>query len=266
MTRTINDIQQSINTGLQTKLPKLSGSKVAEWQLWTYVVAAAIHAFEIILDLFRREVDDLTARITAGTKLWYAETCYRFQNGHTLVFDKEASRFYYAQDDPDSRIVKVVAVNEGYKTVSIRVAKTDAQGRIVPLSESERKNLSDYFDTLHTTGIPTTIVSTTADTIRYNLEVYYDPSVPSSVVRENVEKALGEFKTSLSFDAKFYAGQLESKVMKVGGVVTVKTLSLEHKTSAGTNYAPVDVMVELAAGFFDYADDNTLTLTSIKSL
>ena len=229
MARTINDIQQSIITDLQTYFPKLSTSKVAEWRLWTYVVAAAIHAFEIILDLFRQEVDELTAKITPGTKLWYAEMCYRFQNGHTLVFDKNTAQFYYEQDDPDSRIVKVVAVNEVYKMISIRVAKTDGEGRIIPLDDSERRNLADYIDTIHTTGIPTTIVSTTADTIRYNLEVYYDPAVPSSVVREQVGQALETFKTSLSFDAVFYAQRLVDAVMHAEGVVTVKVVRLEHK-------------------------------------
>ena len=267
MARTINDIQQSIITDLQTYFPKLSTSKVAEWRLWTYVVAAAIHAFEIILDLFRQEVDELTTKITPGTKLWYAEMCYRFQNGHTLVFDKNTAQFYYEQDDPDSRIVKVVAVNEAYKMISIRVAKTDGEGRIIPLDDSERRNLTDYIDTIHTTGIPTTIVSTTADTIRYNLVVYYDPAIPSSVVREKVEQALETFKTSLSFDAVFYAQRLVDAVMHAEGVVTVKVVRLEHKTSAGADFAPVDVLAELAAGYFEYAaEGNTLTLTSTKSL
>ncbi len=247
MARTINDIQQSIITDLQTYFPKLSTSKVAEWRLWTYVVAAAIHAFEIILDLFRQEVDELTAKITPGTKLWYAEMCYRFQNGHTLVFDKNTAQFY--------------------KMISIRVAKTDGEGRIIPLDDSERRNLADYIDTIHTTGIPTTIVSTTADTIRYNLEVYYDPAVPSSVVREQVGQALETFKTSLSFDAVFYAQRLVDAVMHAEGVVTVKVVRLEHKTSAGADFAPVDVLAELAAGYFEYAaEGNTLTLTSTKSL
>lgn len=266
MARTINDIQQSIIADLQTSFPKLSTSRVAEWRLWTYVVAAAIHAFEVILDLFRSEVDELSTRITVGTKRWYGEMCYRFQNGHTLVFDQETSSYRYAEDDPDSRIVKAVAVNEGYKMISIRVAKTDAEGRIVPLSESERKNLADYIDTIHTTGIPTTIVSTTADTIRYNLNVYYDPSASSGAARENVNKALEAFKTSLSFDARFYAQRLVDAVMHAEGVVTVKLMALEHRTSTETDFTPVDVSVELAAGYFEYADDNTLTLTSVKSL
>lgn len=267
MARTINDIQQAIITDLQAYFPKLSTSKVAEWRLWTYVVAAAIHAFETLLDLFRREVDELTTRITPGTRRWYAEMCYRFQNGHTLLFDKETARFYYEEDDPDSRIVKVVAVNEAYKMISIRVAKTDAEGRIVPLDDSERRNLGDYMDTIHTAGIPTTIVSTTADLIRYDLEVYYDPATPSSVVRGQVEEALERFKTSLSFDAVFYAQRLVDAVMHAEGVVTVRIGGIEHKTSAGADFAPVDVQVELAAGYFEYAPEgNSLTLKSVNTL
>lgn len=267
MARTINDIQQSIITDLQASFPRLSTSKVAEWRLWTHVVAAAIHAVEVILDLFRGEVDDYTARITAGTRQWYAEMCYRFQNGHTLLFDNATMQFGYEQDDPDSRIVKVAAVREGAKMVSIRVAKTDEQGRIVPLDDSERRNLTDYMDTIHTAGIPTTIVSTTADTIRYNLNVYYDPSVPSSAVRSNVERAIEAFKTSLSFDAMFYAQRLVDTVMHAEGVVTVDVVALEHKTSVETDFSPIPVRVELAAGYFEYAPEgNVITLQSIKSV
>ena len=46
MARTINDIQQSIITDLKANFPKLSASKFAEWRLWTYIVAAAIHTFD----------------------------------------------------------------------------------------------------------------------------------------------------------------------------------------------------------------------------
>ena len=55
--------------------------------------------------------------------------------------------------------------------------------------------------------------------------------------------------------------------MHAEGVVTVKVVRLEHKPSAGADFAPVDVLAELAAGYFEYAaEGNTLTLTSTKSL
>lgn len=238
MARTINDIQQSIITDLQTYFPKLSTSKVAEWRLWTYVVAAAIHAFEIILDLFRQEVDELTTKITPALNCGMRKCAIAFRTGTRWYSTRTRRSSTTNRDDPDSRIVKVVAVNEAYKMISIRVAKTDGEGRIIPLDDSERRNLTDYIDTIHTTGIPTTIVSTTADTIRYNLVVYYDPATPSSVVREKVEQALETFKTSLSFDAVFYAQRLVDAVMHAEGVVTVKVVRLEHKTSAGRTSPP----------------------------
>lgn len=266
MARTIETIQQEIIAALRDQFPNLSTSKFAEWRLWTYVIAAAIHAFEVLLDLFRQEVDGITSKMTSGTVPWFKEMCFRFQNGHKLVYDPEQAVFHYATDDPASRIVKAAAITEGEKLLAIRVAKTDAAGKLVPLTESERMNLEDYFNTIHTAGIPTTVISTTADTIRYHLDVYYDPVVPASIVRESVLQALEAFKTSLSYDARFYAQRMVDAVMAVESVVTVKPVRIEHKRSIDGTFTPVDVMVGLDAGYFEYADGNTLNLLSTKSL
>ena len=107
MARTINEIQAGIVSELEAGTEvKLSTSKVAEWRLWTWVVATAIHTFEVILDLFRKEVQEKTDKITPGTVRWYGEQCLRFQNGHKLLFDKKTAALYYAEDDPAARIVK----------------------------------------------------------------------------------------------------------------------------------------------------------------
>lgn len=108
-----------------------------------------------------------------------------------------------------------------------------------------------------------TTISTTADTIRYNIEVIYDPAVPRDTVEESVLGALDEFKTSLSFNAMFYPQRLIDAVMAADGVVTVHAVSMEHKTSADEDFEQVGIQVELAAGYFDYDDKNTITLTSM---
>lgn len=113
MARTINEIQNEIITSLNGKKDiSLSTSKVAEWRLWTYVIAVAIHSFELILDVFKSEVDTQTNKITPGTVRWYAEMCYRFQNGHELLFDENTAMLYYQTNDPDAQIIKVVAIRE----------------------------------------------------------------------------------------------------------------------------------------------------------
>lgn len=266
MVRTIDQIQQGMIADLRAHFPKLSTSRVAEWRLWTYVVAAAIHAFEVLLELFRTEIDEITAQSTAGTVSWYKLMCYRFQNGHRMVYDKERAVYYYETDDPASRIVQVATVTETEKRLVIRVAKTDEAGKLIPLSGSEKANMEDYLDTIHTAGIPITLISTTADSIRYALDVYYDPIVPASLVREKVLQALEMFKTSLAFNDRFYVQRMADAVMAVESVVTVKVLHVEHKKSIDAEFKLVDVMVALDAGYFEYADNNKLTFISTKSL
>ncbi len=261
MARTTSEIQDQIITDLKSSVPNLSDSKVAEWRLLTWVVAAAIHAFELLLDLFRTEVEELTSKITAGTKPWFAEMCRRFQNGHTLEYDKDSATFYYARQDPEARIIKVVAVVEGEKKLSVKVAKQDADGKIVPL-EGEKQNFIDYIKTISPAGIQVGVVSTTADTVRYNLQVYYDPSFPVESVRDAVLSAMDHFKTSLDFDAKFYPQRFINAIMAVNGVVTVHTIKIEHKDSYRDTYAPAGIVVDLDAGYFEYAADSELTLIS----
>lgn len=260
MARTINEIQQGIIRDLQQRFPSLSGSQYAEWRLWTWVAAAAIHSFELVLDLFRGEVDLLTTKITSGTRVWYGEMCRRFQNGHVLRYDEATARFYYEEDDPKSRIVEVVAVTEAEKGVYLRVAKTNDEQEIVPLTEEECRNLQDYIDTIHTAGIPAYVVSTAPDLIQWELAIYYDPAVPAGTIRKRVEEALDAFRRTLSFDAMFYKQQLVDAVMHAEGVVTVEPGYIGHRTSSETEFQPVEVITPLAAGYFDYAPGNRINL------
>lgn len=138
MARTINEIQNEIITSLNGKKDiSLSTSKVAEWRLWTYIIAVAIHSFELILDVFKSEIDTLTNKITPGTVRWYAEMCYRFQNGHELLFDENTAMLYYQTNDPDAQIIKVVAIRENKNMLTIKAAKKNSSGKIVPLDVDE---------------------------------------------------------------------------------------------------------------------------------
>lgn len=251
---------------LLTERPDLSTSKVAEWRLWTYVVAVVIHAFELILDLFRAEIETAVDKVVSGTERWYAEMCYRFQNGHTVLFDDKTATWYYAEDDPDARIVKVAAISVKNKKLFIKVAKFDAQGKVGPLSAEELFNFSGYISAIKFSNDEADTISTDADMIRYNLEVFYNPAVPVTVVRQGVEQVLADFRMELSFDAKFYTQRLIDKVMRVDGVVTVDPKSFARKgADTAGEFVPVSVMTELQSGYFDFDTDSVLGLTSIKA-
>ena len=245
--------------------PELSASKVAGWRLWTLVVAGVIHAFEVILDLFRAEVDEKTSKITPGTLTWYQQMCLRFQNGYELKFDTKTAELYYDKDDPDAQIIKVAAITEGRNSILLKVAKFDQDGRVTPLDIYELKNFTDYVEAIKFAGLQVDILSIPSDLIRYDIEVYYDPAVPAATVEQNVRQALDDFRVPKSYDAMFYPQRMIEAVLSASGVITAKLNGVQQKKATEEYMEPVGVMAVLWAGFFEYADDCVLTMISAKN-
>lgn len=265
MARTIKEIQQAMTADLTAQRSDFSASSVAEWRLWVWVVATAIHLFEVILDQFRTEIDAAADKITPGTVRWYIDQCKRFQNGHKLLFNEDTAQMYYEEDDEAARIVSVVSVREDVKKLTIKAAKTNSEGRITPLTADELHNFTGYVESIKFAGVETVVISRTADAIRYALTVYYDPVVPATTVRDTVQAQIDDFRTSLDFNSMFYKQRFIEAIMGVDGVVTVDLQSIERKGTSMADFAPVAVAEELEAGYFDYADGCAITLISTKS-
>lgn len=296
MANTIEYIKEKIEATVKEKLPELArsaASRVAEWKLWTYIVAVAIHAFELIMDNFQKEITALTTRITPGTVRWYAEMCKRFQNGNSLSFDENTGLLYYKEDFPESsRIIKNVAISEGVDEdeaadgqpdagtpsgrpcLNIKVAKEE-NGKIVELSQEELRNFGGYIDAIKFAGCQTKVISTKADRVFYKLTVYHDPAEASEKVRTGVETALSDFKKSIDFDGILYRQKFLDAVMAVNGVVTCVLDEFKQHSSRDVSeddWHDIDTHAELEAGYFDYADgsvgglESVLTVTPVNNL
>ena len=266
MARTTKEIQEAMTAELQVKLPELSTSKVAEWRLWTYIVATAIRMFELILDLFRNEIEEIAEKITPGTPRWYVDMCYRFQNGHKLLYDDKTGLLYYAEDVPATQIIKQVAKIESRGKLLLKVATTDADGFLVPLTQEQLYNFNGYIEAIHFAGLEVVTMSLPADLIRYDIKVYYDPVIPASIVQDNVLAALEAFKLARTFDAVFYSQKLVEAVLSAKGVVTAKLNGIEHKAVTDEGFAPVDVVVPLAAGYYNYDESSIITMQLVKQI
>lgn len=264
--RTIKEIQEQIinelNSGTRIKL---SASKVAEWRLWTFVMASAIYTFEVLLSVFKKEIDAVADRIIPGTPRWYADQCKRFQFGHKLVFDPQTAKMYYVDDDPESRIVTTVAIVEKPKQLFLKVAKT-LQEEIVPLSSEELYDFKGYVNQIKFAGIETSVISTTADLIRYNLTVYYTPSTPSAVIKENITQALDTFRGKQGFDSRFYRQRLIDAVLSVEDIVTAEFISISRKSTSMGDFKEVGITSILEAGYFDYDTESIINALSINEL
>lgn len=264
MARTIKAIQDSIIESLYHQGITLSNSKSSEGRTWTFIVATAIYLFEIILDLFRKEVDALADKITPGTVRWYVEQCKRWQNGHELLYNPQTTELYYKDDDPESRLIDVVAITEGAKMLSIKVAKTNKENKIEPLTDDERYNFMGYMESIKFAGTQTECISTTADQIKYIATVYHTPTIPQTIINANVAQAIDGFRQSLDFNSMFYRQRFIDVIMRVEGIVTVDLTVLNHRGASQNEFIAIGVMSELDAGYFDFTDDSDFTCKLAK--
>lgn len=262
--------------GVEADVPALAksetASKTSEWKLWTHVVATAIHAFEYILELFRKEVDTLTNKITPGTVRWYAEMCRRFQYGHPLMFDEDTALLYYEDTgDEASKIIAAVSVTESDSTLAIKVAKYKNQEKkdLEALSRDELKEFGDYIDAIKFAGCRVDVSTSEADKIHYSLTIYRDPAYGVAKVKKDVEEALQAFKTSVDFDSVVYRQKLIDAVMHVEGVVTCDLTLLEHHYAKGniSDYTEaIGTHAVLQAGYFNWSKDSQLEIKTVNDL
>lgn len=260
--RTIKEIEADIISKLEAEGLRGSGSKVAEWKLWSFVIASSIYAFELLMELFRKEINAAADKIIPGTMRWYADQCKRFQFGHKLSLDLHTLKLYYEIDDPKSRIINVVAIVERQKQLFIKVAKLSEDGSIIPLSTEELFDFNGYIKNIRFAGISTSVISTTADLIRYKIAIYFSPSTPSATAKENINKAIVNFKKNQRFDSYFYRQKFIESILFVTDVVTAEFVEIEHKGLSMENYEAMGVRTELESGYFDFSKDSEMILIS----
>lgn len=297
MARTIEQIENSIINRLdilskQKKLKidfKASASSAAEWKLWTNCFAYVIHTFEFILDSFKNEMNKTAEGMYTGSLAWYKEMCYRFQSGHTLVFDKKKMQPVYETQDDSKKIVKTATVSIVGKTLVFKVATvSEDTGAMEPLSLTQLEEFNAYLEMIKFAGTQTTVVSTYPDKIYYNINVYYDPSFPKTELQKNIEDSLNYFRTEQPFGGVIYRHKLLEVVTRVPGVVTARINSLMYQQQLpkpilnpitpaprlNMDYVPIflsqfmeiETGAELYAGYFDYAKDCKLKLININQL
>lgn len=265
MARTIEQIKSDIITRLSGNL-SLSDSAVAEWKLWVHCFAYTIYVFEIVMDKFRKEVQDAADELVVGTLSWYNNKCYEYQDGHQLVFNQITGLLDYPEYEERARIIKIAAVNAENGTLHFRVATQNNAGEVVPITDMQMVNFKNYIDAIKFAGTRSMVISTSGDQVRYSLRVYYDPATPVNMVEKNVRDSLVEFKTSQRFGGVVYRHRFMEAVTSSNGVVTAKLNTFQRKATDETDFGDIDSFSYLYAGYFNYTDDSEIEFISINDI
>jgi hypothetical protein len=267
--QSIEDINSELQAQAEASIDGLSTSPVAEWKLWTYVMALAVRIMQVIQSKFVEEVENKLTFQRQGSRGWYAEMAKKFQYGYNLIL-KSDNTVGYEIDDPASRIVAVAAVIEetASGTVKMKVARF-INGLLSEFTTEQRLAFSNYIESIKFAGTKIDITSTSADLIKYQITIYYDPAYNADLIKANVLQALNSYRESIGFDGYIYKQRLIDAIMGVSGVVTLDLVSLQSQKAGEPVFTDIGVKYELGAGYFNYTGENgenasVLTLTPIN--
>jgi hypothetical protein len=216
-----------------------SGSKVAVWRLWVYLMAYAIWMFEKIQDIFKAEIETLIETTRFGTLPWYQEIAFDFQYGDALVYSNY--RFQYAIADTTKQIIKRAAATSIGGEIRLKVAKLTGDDP-VKLSTGELAAFNAYITDLKPPGETVLVISSDADLLKLQAGIVYDPQLinfdGSSILDGSfpVEDAINAYLANIEWDGKFNMRKWQDAIQAVPGVIDVIPGACYGKAHAAAAY------------------------------
>ncbi|MBL7813401.1 MAG: hypothetical protein JNL70_00245 [Saprospiraceae bacterium] len=237
-------------------------SKTSILGLFVWLVAGAIVVVETGFDAFKLEVQALGAAAQVGNLAWYRAKILAFQYGDNLTFINNI--YQYATIDATKQIIKRCSIEETSDlqiggVMRIKVAKLDGTN-LVELTTPEKNALTSYINKVRFAGAHYQLFSNNGDILKVSFQVYYDPIIPLSTVKTNVEKAITDYVANLPFNGKLVISLLTDQIQLVEGVTDVVFVSAASKFSAGDAYESFTRFKVAGGGYFRISTTSTETL------
>jgi hypothetical protein len=218
-----------------------SNSKVAIWNLWIYIVAAAINILEQLQDVYQAGIELIASKAIAGTPKWVQAMTFKWQyddsgtNPQVLTLNDglEAS---YPSIVPAYQIATRCSVSTGVSNlVSIKVAKDTSTTDSTPieLTTTEEGSLTGYWAITGFAGVTYTIVNKPSDKIGITGTVYYQGQY-SSTIQTDVELALNDYLANIDFAGQVRVSKIEDAIQEVNGVIDYKVDQIICRDDATT--------------------------------
>ena len=216
MSRTIKEIY---NEAVQERNRRLeltefaSDSKLSVMNGILWVVAAVIHSFETLLDVFAVDISEVIDNRINGTPDYYANALLQYQQGDELVVREDGLAFGYAQVDETKRIITQVSYVESTddsnldSKLILKVA-TGTKGHLEALPAAELVPVNAYIGKLKFAGTRIEVISTKGDVLVPRLTVFYDGAVPEEEMYDAIEERIRDYITGIDFDAAVYVSRL----------------------------------------------------------
>lgn len=263
MARSVSTIKQEMidYKNSQSSLDNLnSTSQTAIWNLLFYVVAVAIYTFEVLLDLFKTEVETTVAQAVPNTASWFQAKVLEFQYGDNITLQNFVP--IYDPVNTDNQIITRCSIKE---TVNGLIQVKVAKGTVLePLTSLEQSALKSYLKTIAYAGAKINVISQDADKVYIAADIYFDAEYILADLKTNVFAAINNYLNNIEFDGTFRKSKLEDAIQSVTGIIDVNIIDIkirDYATSFSLSNPSVSVFTEIAAGYVEEEDTVGYTFT-----
>jgi len=230
-----------------------SGSKVAIWRLWLWIMAAGSWIVESLFGVHQGEIDAALESKAPHTLRWYADETKRFQYGYPMIWS--GNFFYYDPVIPEAQIVTYATAREQGGKVIIKTAKNSGANKEA-LSTLEKAALVEFWNKWKDAGVKLEVVSLPPDAVKVTMTIVRDRLVLDAINRllrdpsvYPILDAINHFSDNLEFDGVLKLSALVDAIQAAEGVVDIQLNAAWHKPAGGT-YALIDMSIDLVAGYF----------------
>lgn len=270
MARSVIEIYNQMLVEKDTK-PALaalnSTSYVAIYKLIFFVCAFGIWVHEKYWDAFKSETEILIENQKLGKARWYREMALAFQFGQELPEDSDQYDNTGLTDAEieAKKIIKYCSVTEIAGTLRIKVAKKVA-GLPSQLSEEQLAAFTSYMQRIKFAGVKLKIDSLPPDSLKIELDVFYDPLVLTSTGTRidgesltPVQDAIKEYLNELPFNGEYANTRLTNKLEAVSGVV-FPVIKLAQAQYGLFPFVAIDEKYIPDAGYLTITTNDNLTI------
>lgn len=236
----LNTLQPNIDSAQTLLTDVTTTSKVSRWRFWLWVVASCANAVDVVMDLFKIDLEGISKKSRYGTIPWYVQKAYEFQYGDALVF--QDLEWKYSPINLNNRIIKRAAGQEDGNTVNLKFAALSG-GLPVQLSAPQKAAVTAYFENekLKPAGVKLNIISDPPDELRFFAFINYDPMILTangdSILNPGsfpVQAAINKYLNDLNdaFNGVFELSTAIDKIQLVTGVTSAYINSAQARYGA----------------------------------
>jgi len=239
----------------------ITPNPLGEMSLWRSIAVRIIQHFELVLDLFKTNLEQKMREIRFGSFFWYKKSIADYQFADELIIDNYGV-IKYTTTNPDKQIIKQSSINQPVgEPVIIKVA-TILNELLAPLNADQLADFKNYMNFTKPLGIDLNIVSLPADVIKITANVIIGNETTFVNVQNAIVQNLSTLRDTFDFDGTIAVSHFYALFSSIYGVRFVDIQTLESKPYFGAEFT-ADNIISLASGYFNYDTINIGILNSV---